>query len=125
MATEPTYSQIEAAADALAQEMGLEDADSMVGARTAAKAALIAAHGVDPNIYGDMHYGWSCDGVTYMCNSVEAQRRLNQWHHDSTGTVPSLRAHIEQLGKEVVRLNDLIVNQQRIIDKHEDRVDVV
>jgi len=96
MTTEPTYSQIEAAADALAQEMGVEDADSMVGARSAAKAALIAAHGIDPNVYGDMHYGWSVDGVMYQCNSVEAQRKLSGWHHDSTARLPAIEQSLAQ-----------------------------
>jgi len=84
MTTEPTYSQTEAALKAYYDNSHIGNNNERM------KLALIAAQGVDPNVYGDMHYGWSVDGVMYQCNSVEAQRKLSDWHHTATHRVPSL-----------------------------------
>lgn len=91
MPSEPTYSQIHMAI--LAMYPALKEEQITQTDRDNMKRALMAAHEVDPNVYGDMHFGWCCDGVWYMCNSVEAQRRLSMWHHAATSTLPYHEKH--------------------------------
>ncbi len=88
---EPTYSQIHMAILAMypalkPEQITQTDRDNM-------KRALMAAQKVDRNVYGDMHYGWATDGVHFMCNSAEAQRKLSKWHHAATSTLPYHAKH--------------------------------
>ena len=90
MTQEPTYSQIEAACCAFAKTLSDDRREGI-------KAALIAAQGVDRNIFGDCHIGGSVGAVRFMTHTVEERTAIMGWEHSHTAVVPSLRRRIVEL----------------------------